>query len=202
MGQRLVVQINDGKKRLANAYYHWSGYTGSSAEMTNSVLSYIDEVDSSFTPVQKAAWVLFMTGARFAPKEVALMRKENIDKSQFDFACDGKEANRNSGLLCVSDQGCLESINWEEAHVDIDINTQEINFNAIIVDTVEGYTDCCKDYEDFVSPDELPVLDINTELEFTAEEWPKVYDRLIELICSRKYIAITPDKANVFMFIE
>lgn len=202
MGQRLVIQINDGTKRLANAYYHWSGYTGSSAELTNSVLSYIDEVDQSFAPVQKAAWVLFMTGARFAPKEIALMRKENIDKSQFDFACDGRDADRNSGLLCVSDLGGWDNIKWEEAHVDIDINTKEIYFDAIVVDTAEGYTDYYKDDEDFVSPDDLPVLDADAELEFTAEEWPRFYDRLIELIRGGKYIAVTADKANVFMFIE
>ena len=30
MGQRLVIEIKEGDTVLANAYYHWSGYTETS----------------------------------------------------------------------------------------------------------------------------------------------------------------------------
>ena len=34
MGQRLNIEIWNESKRLANAYYHWSGYTSSTLDET------------------------------------------------------------------------------------------------------------------------------------------------------------------------
>ena len=38
MGQRLNIEIMSGEKVLANAYYHWSAYTASAAELTKIIL--------------------------------------------------------------------------------------------------------------------------------------------------------------------
>ena len=37
MGERLNIEIVKGKKVLANAYYHWSGFTRTAMETTNTI---------------------------------------------------------------------------------------------------------------------------------------------------------------------
>ena len=39
MGQRLVIEIKEGDTVLANAYYHWSGYTETSLNLLNEVMN-------------------------------------------------------------------------------------------------------------------------------------------------------------------
>lgn len=41
MGQRLNLEITIGENVLANAYYHWSGYTTSSLKLVESALKKI-----------------------------------------------------------------------------------------------------------------------------------------------------------------
>ena len=42
MGQRLNLEIWNNGKLLANAYYHWSAFTESSAEIISKALNYIE----------------------------------------------------------------------------------------------------------------------------------------------------------------
>ena len=202
MGQRLVVQINKGETPLANAYYHWSAYTGSAAIMTNDILGYFDEVDESLTLKQQAAWLLYKTGARFNDMEIEQMKKDGIDANQFDFVFDGVEVNRNDGLLCVTEDGMDSNMSWEEGRVDIDIETREVYFGVMCIDTPEGYSEFYGDEEYYAKPDDLPVLNIDAELEFTKKTWPIFYSRLMELIKEDEFAAISADKTNVFLFIE
>ena len=44
MGQRLNIEIINDDKVLANAYYHWAGYTTSAISLTETILhSFIDD---------------------------------------------------------------------------------------------------------------------------------------------------------------
>ena len=45
MGQRLNIEIIENGKVLANAYYHWSGYTSSSLELTQEILEAIEKIN-------------------------------------------------------------------------------------------------------------------------------------------------------------
>ena len=71
MGQRLVVQIEDCGKQLANAYYHWSAYTESALEITNDVIQTLNEIAINKTNIERAVHALYKTGARFSDLEVS-----------------------------------------------------------------------------------------------------------------------------------
>ena len=201
MGQRLVVQIknNDGEP-LANAYYHWSGYTGSSAEMTNLVLGYLEDAPKEYNDKQKAAWSLFMTGARFNPTEVGLLIEKGI-KKDWEFLIDDKEVDRNDGLLSVTEEGMQESEDWAEGLVEINIETMEIYFGVISIETAEDW-EAWREKDSSLAVENLPVLNFCEELEFTLEEWYWFYKRVKQLIHDGHYVAASEDRKTVFQFIE
>ena len=168
MGQRLVIQIEKNGEPLANACYHWSAYTRTAAEMTEQVRGYLDEADKMWSNFKKAVWALYKTGARFNPAETTRINSDYWNKNNFEFVFDGKEADRNTGLLCVTEEGMQENVEWEEGRVDIDIETNEIYFNVMGVETVEDYL-AWNDEPDALKPDNMPVLDASEYLEFKEE---------------------------------
>lgn len=197
MGQRLVIQITENGDPLANAYYHWSAYTETAAEMTNDVIGYLDVADKKFTPKQKAVWALMQTGARFAPDELAFMKEENINKDEYSFAFDDKEADRNSGLLCVSEKGIDQNVFWEEGRTEIDVADGTIYFGVMGVETTESM----KEYYNDFDVDSQPILDgVPDDLEFYADGWDKFYTKLKRLT-KTGYCAVSPDKEIVYSFI-
>lgn len=202
MGQRLVIQITDNDVNLANAYYHWSAYTGSSAALTKEILDIFDHVNKDYTPVQKAVWYLVQTGARFAPDEITNMEKDEIDMEQFKFAFDDKTVNRNDGLLCVTEEGMDNNTSWEEGRVEIDITRKLVHFDVIGTETAEEYTEYNKDWEDAPKVEDLPVFDVKDCFDFTFCEFYSFYDKLTELLQKCQYTGISKDRTTVFEFIE
>ena len=196
MGQRLVVKITDNGEELANAYYHWSAYTGSALHIANDIINdFINNEDTiTSTKQQQAVRLLFNTGARFYPNEIGWMEEENIDKDQFDFAFDGVEADRNSGLLSVSKRGMKESDNWSEGDVEIDITTGEILFGVYFADSMEDF-----DYEDVEDINQVPQL--NLEYNVDMANWNEFYTSITDVLDAGWYYAIHPNKACVYQFI-
>lgn len=47
MGQRLNIEIVNGDTCLANAYYHWSGYTLSACDLTMKILDAMGNLDQN-----------------------------------------------------------------------------------------------------------------------------------------------------------
>ena len=197
MGQRLVIQIEEYGEPLANAYYHWSAYTECAADMTNDVLGYLNDANKDFTARQKAVWALYKTGARFAPDELAFMAAENIDKKEFEFAFDGVEADRNSGLLCVSYKGMVESEDWAECLVSVDVATGEIYFSVYSEESREDFEEYNKD----IKVDELPTFDLLPFYgELRADEWDTFYANIKRLI-RNNYAVKSSDGKTICSFI-
>jgi len=201
MGQRLVIQIEENGKPLANAYYHWSGYTGSSIEQTTEVLdNLVTCEEDDYTSLQKAVDALFRTGARFYPDEIMAIEKENIDMGPLQFAFDDGPVDRNSGLLSISASGMESSIKWEEAHVGIDLGTGDIIFDAFYEYTAEDYIQERVDNElEVVDLNEMPVLDI--EYQLNMDTWPGFAHDILEILNSGRYDAVSPDHSTVYSFI-
>ena len=210
MGQRLVIQITDHGEPIASAYYHWSAYTGSAAELTNDVLDWLDDADKSFTNKQKAVWALYKTGARFNPIEESRLLEHGI-KNYYSFAFDDKTVDRNNGLICVTEEGMQEHLNWEEGHVDIDIWFDEIYFNVIGIEAAEDYKKACKEYD--MDPfEKLPVLKFDWEkdtednswacLELTREKWASFYLALRKAVKRLNYTLKSPGGTIVYELIE
>ena len=123
MGQRLNIEIHENGKCLANAYYHWSGYTESALDFTKCIINKFYQVNK--TGLAAAIKLLQFTGAKVEcdelvdaglPTELALVFSEGV--------------NRNDGLIAFSEKRMEETRYWEEGRVTIDIGTEIINFDC------------------------------------------------------------------------
>ena len=63
MGQRLNLEIKKGNNVLANAYYHWSGYSSSSCRIALDAMNYINENPQNIDDRLYAIRILESTGA-------------------------------------------------------------------------------------------------------------------------------------------
>lgn len=170
MGQRLNIGIIDNGRRLANSYYHWSAYTSSAAELTNTVIdTYFELCDEIKNKVELAVRMLESTGAGMYAAE-----QTRIDENKAE-AVKGGYANikfqechdRNRGLISVTKAGMDETEDWSEGDVAIDIGTGLISFGVIWEDTKEEYDDNCEG-----GFDELPEFDYDfSEVVFDDAPW-------------------------------
>ncbi|MEF9892623.1 MAG: hypothetical protein RR738_04775 [Anaerorhabdus sp.] len=136
MGQRLNLEIVSKDTCLANAYYHWSGYTSSSLELTVEALKKYSKgakrIDEAF---MNAIEMLLSTGAAFTDDEKKVydsiqftdMLGEVIDKKILEIS---DKVDRSNGLISVSSYGIFDTRSWEEARVQIDICNKQIKFGA------------------------------------------------------------------------
>ncbi|MFV0551044.1 MAG: hypothetical protein ACK5L6_03855 [Anaerorhabdus sp.] len=136
MGQRLNLEIVSNDTCLANAYYHWGGYTSSSLELTVKALTkYNSEIRRTDEFFINAIEMLLSTGAAFTDDE-----KKVYDAIKF-INCFGQEivkkeiksngvAHRNDGLISLSSYGIFTTRRWEDARVQIDISNKQIKFEA------------------------------------------------------------------------
>ena len=200
MGQRLVIQIEQNGEPLANAYYHWGAYTTYAAQLTQEIREYLDEADKTWSNFKKAVWALYKTGARFNQEETKLINNDYWNRENFEFVFDGKEANRNEGLLCITEEGMADNIECEEARVDIDIETKEVYFDVICIETVEDYL-AYNNEKDDLHPEDMKVIDFAEHLEFTDAEWEEFYPKLLELRKAGQYCAISSDRTTVYELI-
>lgn len=137
MGQRLVIEIYNGDKELANCYYHWSGYTLSSYEISKEALDYyINNLknktffeDNNKDLTYKAVKMLLETGAGLQSEEVEPFNKmfPNLNKEMQI----GESENRNKGLICITEEEMEDSSSWSEGTVSIDLKSETISFGSI-----------------------------------------------------------------------
>lgn len=112
MGQRLNIEIKNNKETLANCYYHWSGFTTSSLELTKIIIEYLKNNNVS-KDVNGAIELLKSTGADF-------------------------KKDRNSGLIGISEKEIEETRSWEEGRIEINLNDNTFNFKCAFEN---NYTD-------------------------------------------------------------
>jgi hypothetical protein len=193
MGQRLNMEITENEKVLANAYYHWSGYTSSSLNITQEVLDSIEKI-SCEDKVVKAIKLLEVTGAGLTDEEREYAKKKLKDYDNYSFIdCTG----RNDGLIAVSEQGIENTRRWEEARVEIDIVNQIINFKVIYKLTKAEIEE---DYDD-VKFDEIPVLDIDFS-KVTFDKFVEFKELILGLISKAIYQVKLNGDEKVYGFIE
>lgn len=157
MGQRLNLEIVKGEKKLANAYYHWSGYTRSALELTGTALdAYFTVLEEFDNDVVRAVKMLESTGATLLPEELefGLNYIENFNSYEFNTL----EPDRNRGLISISEKSMEETERWQEARVTIDILNRTIDFGEMFFSyTAIELEEMSEDDELF--SENLPVLD-------------------------------------------
>lgn len=120
MGQRLNLGIRKKGKILANAYYHWSAYTGSSYELSAKAHEYL-VAHPNESDLLKAIHALEATGAGLEPEEfIYAGSRRDLCNKEFNKATD-----RNEGLLAISPRGIQDTEDWAEGTVYIDIDDPE-----------------------------------------------------------------------------
>ena len=181
MGQRLNIEIRKDDKVLANAYYHWSGYTSSSLELTSEILKNIDNVNFD-NDVLKAVKLLEVTGAGLTKSEFGFLSDE-IRNIAFKSAID-----RNDGLVAISEEGTSDTQYWEEARVEIHLDTKNVKLKL--------YYDV--DEDDYDMPEFYEAVVDYTNVSF--EDFDKVKDEILTNIKNEKYYFIFNGKK--FGFIE
>lgn len=149
MGQRLNIEIYHGGERIANAYYHWSGYTISAAELTKTVIDYLldegynSDVYSDTDNIRWAIRALESTGAGLTEGEKKYIAEEipELDTSSFADAAD-----RNRGLISVSEDGMEETQRWMEEGVTIYLDDRLVDFEVLFgYDSITEATECWRE---------------------------------------------------------
>lgn len=121
MGQRLVINIKNNGKDLANAYYHWSGYLAPAMDLVD-ILTNEDIYFSknNYKAVKQAIRKLQETGATPEP----------ITNKKYNINCH-TPLNRNRGIICGK-SGMESNLTWAESIIDIDFGTEEIFIDGLI----------------------------------------------------------------------
>ena len=197
MGERLNIEIKKGDKLLANSYYHWSGYTSSSLELTEMILQNIDKIQCE-NEVINAVKLLEITGAGLTDREIE-WAKENIHNfSNYKI----KEClGRNEGLIGISENEMAQTERWEEERVEIDILNRKVKFDAIWIITREEYK---ADYEDDSEEelyDDIPIYDIDF-YNISFDDFPEFKKLIMFLIDNEIYRIRLKDNENVYGFVE
>lgn len=158
MGQRLNLEITADGNVLANAYYHWSGYTSTSLDIAESALKKFEEGKiSTLDQYELALDMLENTGAKFTRDELMAWDYHTFSDifgrvlSKKFRNSDG--VNRNDGLISITSMGINTTREWEEARVSIDIKKKVVLFNAIWP-IPYGEKELVEDYE--VDPADVP----------------------------------------------
>ena len=186
MGQRLNIQFemdipNSGEpKVLANAYYHWSGYTSSAYELVKQIADsdYCNVECTIIDPVEKAIRILEVTGAGLTKDEFT----EAYPESKYKLS-----TNRNDGLIAISEAGMLETQNWEEARVTINLSTKMIDMGGVY------YLDEVDEEDEDETTANIPELEY--DLHTSINDFDKVYNEFHEKLESKnKYKVIDTNK--------
>lgn len=192
MGQRLNVEIKENEKVLANAYYHWSGYTSSSIYITQKILESIESVNYK-NKIVRAIKLLETTGAGLTDGEKIYAETHIKKYDKYNF---GECTGRNDGLIAISEKGIKETESWEEARVEIDIKNKKINFKAIWKQTREEIEE---DYD--MSIEDIPVYDIKFE-DIDFNKFTEFSELIIDLISKSTYYIRLKDDETIYSFIE
>lgn len=146
MGQRLNIEIHDSTGVLANAYYHWSGFTRYAYEITEKIVSDLLKPAPSHRPgdILKAIRILESTGAGLTKDELEWLTTNISEYSSLTFP-PGKGilvnrcTDRNDGIIGVSPKAIEETRNWEEGRVTIHLDTCTVDFKVYSEYTKEEF---------------------------------------------------------------
>ena len=178
MGQRLNVEIWNNGKVLANAYYHWSAYTGSAARIVKMALGYINgNPMEDNNDLLYAIRVLEATNAGLTEDEVMYAKNLPVLYGATFTECRGG----NNGLIGISTEAISETRNWQEGAVYIFLDEKRISFNVFFKEkTWEWEKNEREEYgNEDVSARKLDVINRNfDDIKFAA--WDDFYDFLCD----------------------
>ena len=139
MGQRLVTNIKRDGQIILSAYFHWTGYSSSSFEMTSIMIDNIRNMpDAKIANSLKLATTIF-EGTDHHPT-LELHERQRFEKTMDLKGYESllSTSDRNEGLIAVTPKGINELCDAGEVTVEIDI-TNETVINDLLY--LNEYTD-------------------------------------------------------------
>lgn len=176
MGQRLNIEIFNNGELLANCYYHWSGFTTSSMEITKIILENYDAImNMEISNLSKAILLLqktnggLMVNDRDNELKFAL---ENLPPQDLEKIELKRSINRNEGLISITENNMEETRQWEEARITIYLDTKKIDFDNVYISDREGWQE---NYPD-INYDDLPLFPFETTWDIDFKDFQELYD--------------------------
>lgn len=157
MGQRLNVEIWSKGKVLANAYYHWSAYTSSAAEIVGKVIAATKIFSVDRNELLYAIRLLEATGAGLTEDECNHVREQAAFKD-----CDFRECEgRDSGLISVTEEGIRETRHWEDGTVRIYVDEKRISFRVFWTESCYEWEKEQREYNGVENADHRKLLEVD-----------------------------------------
>ena len=150
MGQRLVVTIKNGDRRLCNIYYHWGAYTYRALYQTKKI------VDCIYNHADESEKELLLRLIHFCEENGGGIANgfgseewKYIQKLYPNETFKKSGISRNDGLIALSEKGMAESQSWSEGDVIIDLDKYQIN-NGVYAgyEFLEEYNECRAEWDD------------------------------------------------------
>lgn len=167
MGQRLVVDVNDGDRTLCKIHYHWSAYTDSAFEELATladILAPLRDAYQSLTPDERRREVV-ATLARGLVARGGGINGTDTDRAAFERLCPDVDLgsctpSRNDGLVALDLASMQEYDQWAEGTAVVDLGSWSCcNGCLYAYETVdEANEELGDDYRE----DDLPVMPSNT----------------------------------------
>lgn len=194
MGQRLNVEIHSEGEVIANAYYHWSAYTGSSLMIAKTILENINEVNET-NEILYAIRLLETTGALLTDDEIIAAKKLDPE-AMFDQAM-----SRSDGLIAITQEGIENTRRWEEGRVEIDLDEREVIFDVLhFYDKDEYMSDYDETEESYKNMIVLPFHYSGDPIPFS--KFDNFATEIINLISSGTYHVRLPNSDEILAFVE
>lgn len=156
LGQRLNIEIISNGKTLASAYYHWSAFSTSSAEIAQTIIKNINNTKGK-SELLRAIRLLETTGAGLSEDELVYAKKiEELKDANF-----AKYIDRNSGLIAISEDGIDFIRSWQDYSLYIYLDEQRMSYKVYSSQGGWDYKSKSKENDNYVKYDELDIVDIN-----------------------------------------
>lgn len=207
MGQRLCIDIFDGDEIVANCYYHWSAYTGSTVELIKIILTDLErtknfQVDKKIRVYE----ALRATGASLDLEEYNYIQSFNGDprfnllkKTVFQF--DASTLNRSDGLISFSKDGIEKTQNVAEGFATIDLSNDTFSFDVFHAEDKEDLLDIYDMEEEDIQ--QLPRMHGRLNFDDLSMSDMTILDDLIEMAHNNEFSMVyLPDEHMYFQIIS
>lgn len=196
MGQRLVIEIKEGDTVLANAYYHWSGYTETSLNLLNEVMNkgILNNIPIKFSKGDEQLYAIKLletTGAKILEEDFKIATLK-FPMNEFETS-----KNKTEGLIAFSEKNINKNMDSAEAIISIDLKSRTIDIGGIYnYENLDELQEMANEDEEDLN---IAIIDFNiTEISF--EDFKNRFEDIKKLIENHEYIKSKEDE-DIISFI-
>lgn len=143
MGQRLNLEVIQGEKVIANAYYHWSAYTETALALVKEMVHHLElskeQKSYNSSPdvvLRRVVSAFHKTDAKLTQEELAYIQSSELDDSTkrvftHQVASYTRAVDRSDGLISISPEDIASTRQNAEYAAIIDYDTLTVQFGVI-----------------------------------------------------------------------